>query len=378
MSAPQSPSPQGLTEVNIEAAQAATPAPVARRRDLLGDQAPLAPRSPTETALAELWASTLRLDTVGIEDDFFALGGDSLKAAALFATIERRFARKLPLAILAKGATIAFLAAQLDRPTPSAAASSMLVPIKTRGAKRPLFLVHGMHGYVYFANFVGRHLPADQPLYALQARGIDTDQPPHTNVTDMARDYVSEIRRVQPTGPYVLGGYCAGGIVAVEMAHQLMAAGEDVLMLFLIDPTAQPRVGYVVDTLELPNLPPGDAQAVIEAHRKAIRNMAAAWRDQRFDHADATALERAVKVSLAITQAYFRHPLQPFAGTATFICSEQRAKQAAQSGRQPWSHLAKQGWIAEVPGSTHLSLFLQSGDIVAKAIADRLARLPQA
>ena len=120
----------------------------------------------------------------------------------------------------------------------------MLVPIREHGSKPPLFLVHGLHGNVL--NFYGfrHHMPADQPLYGVQATGLDSGRATLVNIPDMAEHYIKEIRSVQPVGPYFLSGFSAGGLVAYEMARQLVEAGEQVQLLALFDSYVEAAGGY--------------------------------------------------------------------------------------------------------------------------------------
>ena len=110
------------------------------------------------------------------------------------------------------------------------------IPLRSSGSRVPLFLVHPADGDVLAFAMLARRLGPDQPTYGLRARGIDDGMPPHSTMAEMATDYVAAIRNVQPHGPYVLGGYCMGGPVALEMARQLDDAGDEVAMLVLLDP----------------------------------------------------------------------------------------------------------------------------------------------
>jgi thioesterase domain-containing protein len=109
------------------------------------------------------------------------------------------------------------------------------VTIQIGGSKPPLFCVHAIDGNVLVFQNLARHLDPDQPVYGLQAKGLDGKQAPHTRFEDMAADYIKEIRTVQPEGPYLLAGYSSGGVVAFEMAQQLQAQGQQVELLALID-----------------------------------------------------------------------------------------------------------------------------------------------
>jgi thioesterase domain-containing protein len=112
---------------------------------------------------------------------------------------------------------------------------SSLVPIQPAGSKPPFFCVHGLGGHVLNLHGLGRSLGQDQPVYALQAAGLDGERAPQIRVSDMAADYIREIRSVQPVGPYYLGGYSFGGIIAAEMACQLSSEGDEVALLAFFD-----------------------------------------------------------------------------------------------------------------------------------------------
>jgi amino acid adenylation domain-containing protein len=198
------------------------------------DSAFLSPRSSSEKALVEIWADVLDLDEVGIHDDFFDLGGDSLRAAELLAEVETRFGRRLPDTVLLQAPTVEQLArivSQDDGVAPHRA----LVAIRDTGHRPPLFCVPGHLGTVLCFRELARHVGADHPVYGLEARGLNGVEPPHATIEAMAAAYLTEILAREPTGPYFLLGYCFGGRVAFEMARQLVAGGRTVGLLGLLD-----------------------------------------------------------------------------------------------------------------------------------------------
>jgi len=193
------------------------------------------PATPAEELMAKLWQHILIIDRVGVHDDFFDLGGDSLRAADLFSEIEAKFERTLPVVTLFEAPTIRALITRIEDKDWSPSWSS-LVPIHRSGTKPPLFLVHGAGGHTVGYRDLARHLGSDQPVYGLETPGRDDDeQELLTRIEDMAALYVKEIRGVSPHGPYLLGGLCLGGIVAVEMAQQLRTDGEEVALVALLD-----------------------------------------------------------------------------------------------------------------------------------------------
>lgn len=202
-----------------------------------------------ESALTGIWSELLKVRDIGPHDDFFELGGDSLLAVRVFERMQALTGVNLPLSTLLTGPTIAqqaaaFRAAGAGAGEPAAASPvaagsddkwSPLVPIQARGTRPPLFLVHAIGGNVLNYVPLARGLGADQPVYALQAIGLDGITPPVASLSTMAACYVAEIRRVQPHGPYYLGGGSMGGLIAYEMARQLREQGHPVGLLAMMD-----------------------------------------------------------------------------------------------------------------------------------------------
>ena len=193
----------------------------------------VAPRDSLEQMLVQLWARILEVPRVGVHDNFFEMGGHSLLAVRLMAEIERRLKVRLPLALLLQSPTVAALA-QCLRDGNWKPSWQSLVPVRPGGSKPPLFLMHAHGGNVLEYYPLATHLDPDQPVYALQSRGLDGHIVKGQSVEEMAAEYVREIRNLQPSGPYFLGGFCFGGLLALDAARQLRAAGEDVALLVVI------------------------------------------------------------------------------------------------------------------------------------------------
>jgi amino acid adenylation domain-containing protein len=202
------------------------------------------PRSELEKTLATSWTEVLGVERVGIHDNFFDLGGHSLLAVRLLAQIEKVSGKNLPLSALFRAPTVEQLAGLLLQEGWSPPSSS-LIPIHPEGSKPPFFCIHGAWGTVGFGLRLARHLGPDQPFYGLQSPGFDGEQDPLTQIEAMASHYVNEIRRVQPQGPYFLGGLSMGGIVAFEVAQQLCAQGQKVALLALLDSVPPVPVSFL-------------------------------------------------------------------------------------------------------------------------------------
>jgi len=186
--------------------------------------------------LRSIWQQLLGIESIGLDQNYFDLGGDSILAVQLFAQIEQVFGVKLPVATLFDAPTIEALAPMLCHDSPaSASVWSPLVVIQPTGSRPPFFSMHGAGGNVLIYRELSLNLGSDQPFYGLQSQGLDGTCAPITTVEDMAALYVKEIRKVRPHGPYLLGGYCGGGTIAYEVAQQLTRAGEQVALLALFD-----------------------------------------------------------------------------------------------------------------------------------------------
>ena len=203
----------------------------------------LPPSDALEAQLIEIWEEVLGATRVGVRDDFFQLGGHSLLAARMFARVGEKLDKNLPLATMFHAPTIEKLAAVIraDGWTPH---WSVLVPMQAHGAKPPLFLAHGLTGNVLSFYGLRHHIPDDQPVYGIQAYGLSSGRASLLSIPEMAAYYVQEIRAFQPQGPYYLGGFSAGGLLAYEMALQLTAAGEKVAFLALFDSFIEGAGGY--------------------------------------------------------------------------------------------------------------------------------------
>lgn len=214
----------------------------------------VAPRSDIERTLAGFWSELLGVARVGVEDDFFALGGHSLIAVRLFTMIRRSYAVEFPISVLFEAPTIAACARLIaghigDPGTPAGAegAATAAPPPARRfthlvamhegegGPRTPFFLVAGMFGNVLNLRHLAALIGSDRPFYGLQARGLMGGEAPHATFEAAAADMIAEIIQVQPHGPYLLGGFSGGGLVAWEIARRLEAAGETAALVALLD-----------------------------------------------------------------------------------------------------------------------------------------------
>lgn len=231
---------------NGKIARGALPAAAEASRDL--PRSYQAPRNELEQDLTRIWEKVLGVRPIGIQDNFFDLGGHSLLAVSLFAEIEARYGRNFPLATLLSGPTIAQLAGMLQLGNEAVHWSS-LVPIRRAGSKPAFFCVHSEGGNVMEYYPLAHYLDVDRPFYALQAQNLDGKQVVRPRIEEMARHYLAEVRTVQPHGPYFLGGFCLGGVIAFEMARQLSGEGEHVAIVAMIE---NPTGEYLKSAAKIP------------------------------------------------------------------------------------------------------------------------------
>jgi amino acid adenylation domain-containing protein len=222
----------------------ALPAPNA---DAYSAQAYAPPRDEVEEKLAAIWAELLQQKQVGRHDDFFALGGHSLLVFELFSRIERAFSRSIPIAAIFESPTIEQLATlirgralgatanQVDSEKRSIAKNSAVFQIQPGGSSAPLFIIHGAQGHIVGFQQLAALIGTGHPVYGVQAQTFVAGERGLLRVEDQAAYYISEIRKIQPKGPYYFLGYCYGGNVALEMAQQLHLLGEEIEFLGMVE-----------------------------------------------------------------------------------------------------------------------------------------------
>lgn len=334
------------------------------RRALIHLKNPITPdheavsaRDEIETKVVAIMEKVLQVQPIGIHDGFFDLGGNSLLAIRLMPAIEEAFGRSFPLHTLLNSSTPAQIAALLreKKETPV----STLVPVQPMGSERPLFLVHGMGGHVLRFRDLVRHFAPEQPVFALQAQGLSGEASCLNRVEDMADLYVEEIRVAQPQGPYAIAGYSFGGFVAVEIARRLIAQGQEVEYLALIDTFAAPAGGSSSLLKNFFRLPAQEKASYLSRKvQKKVRRMV-----------QGVALPAAVKaVREACVEAERHYRPQVFEGKISLFLPSNRSLRNSRSEDGGWGPFASKGVVAyDVPGD--------HGTIVDEPNAKELARL---
>ena len=317
------------------------------------------PTTDTERVVHEIWTELLASDAIGVDDDYFALGGTSIGAVWMFDEIERRIGATIAVSTLMRAPTIASLAASIDGTDASTATRSVcLVPIRPDGDRPPIIGIHAGVGHVMFYRSLAEALPPGQPFYAMEPVGLDGRETPLDSIPEMAARYVTEMRSLQPHGPYRLVGYCFGGTVALEMANQLEDIGESVETLVVID-----------------GVPSRDAMRrdVIRSAKAAVKRVAKrgrGWWDGSFGDDEGKQRVNRERVAAACQRAFLSHRPEPGSTDVTVIKSSDW-----QRGIGPdlgWEPYAPSVDVIEVDAH-HLRLFESPYvDQLAGAVSQRL------
>lgn len=329
-----------------------------------------APADDLERMLLEHWRAVLRRNDVGVNDNFFDLGGYSLLATRLFALIESSTGRRLPVATLFEGPTVARLADVL-RSDQGTSSWTSLVPIQRAGRGQPLYYVTPYSISVLQLAQLGETLGGDQPLFGLQPQGLDGEAPIHATIEDMATHYISEIRSHQPEGPYAIGGHCSGSWVAFEMTRQLEAAGERVDSLILIDQgppgVARPKTAvwrYVVHRLRFFNADGRLLDALVWQLRNALGRLLL----RRVGSAQRRAAEH---VNVAHRQAHNSYQGGKIDAEILFLRSEEAIRLGDRHWHLEWQRFTSGGFVTDTVPSTHAMLLEQP---YVTTLADRIRR----
>jgi amino acid adenylation domain-containing protein len=323
--------------------------PAPKAADFAAANEYVAPTDDLEKQLTKIWATVLGKDSIGIRDNFFDLGGHSLLAARLMHRIEQTLGQRLPLAALLQAPTVEQFASQLRQEGWSASWSS-LVAIQPEGSRVPFFCVHGVGGNVLGFRDLARHLGSDQPFYALQPQGLDGKRPCLASVAEMAQRYIREIRRVQPEGPYRIGGYSFGGLVAYEMAQQLRAQEQEVGLLALFDTYPGKMESRASQMRNLSKLPLKEALTFIVKKGSFVLMTL----QKRIE---LQMLPRALRnVRQACARAAAGYDIQPYDGQVTLFRAKEKSAGSLNDPYAVWWRAAAGGVDLREIGGDHLSL----------------------
>jgi pimeloyl-ACP methyl ester carboxylesterase len=299
--------------------------------------------------LAGIWERVLNLAPIGVHDHFFDIGGHSLLAARLCDEVERETGLEAPLGILFEDDTIAGMARMLrERP---ASLEAPLISLNGEGELTPLVFMHGdLTGGGFYCRSLARALGPDQPVVVVQPHGVGISTVPDT-IEAMALDRIGQLRALVPHGPYVVGGYCNGAFVAFEMAAQLIAQGEQVPVVILIEARA-PR-GDAID---------GDASGsayITFDRRGSVRSLAPR--------------DRATELQLLYTRAMDRYAPRACAFHLVLIRTHALDGKACESD---WTRFAASVEVHVLPGDHSTLVTRQVGEL-ARVIRDAVDRVQE-
>jgi amino acid adenylation domain-containing protein len=343
------------------------------------------PRDAVEITLARMWCTLLDLPEAGVHDDFFDLGGHSLLAVRLTAAIQDEWGLEIPVSALLRHGTIARLAAVV-RAGGEKSRSPIVALRQGTGAadERPLFLFHPFGGTVFCYVELTRHLPGDGPVLAIEAPGIETEGEAEVSVEAMAERYVEWIREIQPAGPYRLGGWCFGGVIAYEAAGILEEAGERIELIAAIDSRA-PIEANIPDTADDSTLLSWFARDLAVPYGKTLDIPAEHLRDlgdAAFDHI----LEQAAAAGVLAEDAdrarilrYFEAYLANGIALQTYLPEPRDLDLVLlRAADEPADYGPTLGWaelitgslrVLEVPGDHNSVMYPPHAAVAARAIA---------
>ncbi|HEX2577906.1 MAG TPA: AMP-binding protein, partial [Aquihabitans sp.] len=365
---------------------------------------PVAPAAPApaggrsvatlEQDLLAIWQEVLVRPDLGMDDDFFDAGGDSLRAARAFAEMHHRLDLDRPLSLLLEHRTVRSLAPALAAEDVSWGA---LVRVRDDGDRPPLFVIHGGFGEVLFADRLAELLGPDQPVYGLRAEALDGHPLAADSLEQVAQGYLDQVRAVRPHGPYALYGFSLGGLIAYEMAVRLRAAGEQVALLAIGDTaapvdhrspeTGRERVARHVARIRAldPVAGAGYAWALTRRQLADRRRRLAVRKERARRAAEMARLDRLTNGGLPVPPelrgdhallqygllaARYR-PSETYDGPAVFLLAE------LSIADRSWDELLVDGFDTVAVTGRHRSMEIEPGlRDVAEALASRLAAAP--
>lgn len=333
---------------------------------------------PTGELLGAIWQDVLQRDCIGVDDNFFDLGGSVALADRMFARLMQECGRELPSATIYHAPTISALAAVLENPAPPR--FSPFVQLKPGSKAPPILIAHGLDGRAGFFG-LAECIPTGQPVYGIQGKGLDGLEDPFDRIEDMAQLYLDALHELQPEGPYILMGYSFGGLVALEMAQRLLASGKNVALLALVDTYPHPQHLTIGQRMrlsarrgkrhiaEMRQRSIGGALRYVSdgiEHRLGIggrKQSAVLTEGSRLSLARATV---EVKAKARVALSHYQ-PL-PYRGKICFVKSENDPYFPGDPV-PVWAHLAEAFELRNVPGG-HLNVITAHFDSLAAVLTD--------
>ncbi len=344
----------------------------------------VAPQTDTEKKLKAIWSKSLGIEEIGIHDNFFELGGHSLIAVSMMSEIEKQFDRTLPLSKLMENSTIHSLAGLLEQNKVEMEFQS-LVAIQPQGNKPPIYLVHGAGLHVFLFQALTKYMDKDQPIYGVQALGLQNGMDPLKTIEEMAAYYISEIIRQNPDGPYALAGYSFGGLIVFEMAQQLRAMGKEVSMLGVLDTVVRGHLAAPDESVSQGRLLRSGkklawnlgllARDPVESFKyksEVFRRRLKRWTYQNGPGGKietTTNEERLARVDQMNKQAYNKYRMRPYDGKIHLFRAKAQRFYLDDFEFLGWKPFAGKGIvIREVPGDHRTILYPENGEQLARIL----------
>lgn len=335
-------------------------------------------RDMVEARLAAIWSSLLGLPDFGMRQSFFDLGGDSLLVTTMLSEVERELSCQVRLADFFEEPTLEAMGILVRASRHRSASSEVLVPFTRESARAPFFCVHARNGEVFFLRALrDAGLPAG--VIGIRAVGLDGHEPPLRSVPAMAQRYAAEVRQAQPRGPYRIGGFCAGGVIAAETARILHEQGErvEVLALFDADPSIQQGEAAQDEQIIAERLARIRELYGISVLPSQWEAAVATMKEYGAINADMTPelVRTRLEVLAAIVSAVARHKPAPSPVPVTLFLSDALGAQG-QAAEAIWRELAPAGFESHYIQTSHLAEDFFRSKALQDWLTDRLARSP--
>ncbi len=346
------------------------------------------PRDEIELDLVEIWQAVLHKDKIGMLDSLEALAATDVQHALLVKQVNEKFERALSEPELRDASTIDALA-DILREDVKQVSFSCLVPMRATGSRTPLFCVHGAGGNIMIFKDLCKRLGDEQPFYGLQSKGLDGDATPLRSVEDMAREYLTEIREVQPHGPYIFAGMCLGGLIAYEMSQQIVAMGEEVALLVLLDarnPTSMLEMderGFKTQSVFhkiQDKAKQGDLLGVVKRKlgrlkTKVMKKTLWAYKETVSNHFTEKEKRFYRHIWDANAEARKSYSPKPYSGNIVALLAEEAPDGSPRDPKRGWMKLAPQLEVIKIPGRHDTVVCEPQVQVLASSINTRLSKI---
>lgn len=315
------------------------------------------PNCGKEIKLLSLWRELLNFADLSISDNFFEVGGNSLLAMRLITRINKEMETSLPLVALFHHPTIKSLASFIKKPIKKHNKSAAVL-MKGQGNKAPFFCVHPVGGSILCYNNLARHWASEHPLYALQAKGFEGKERPLKSIKSMACEYIKAIKKIQKEGPYFVGGWSFGGLVASEITRQLLEKGDEVRALVIIDTSVKIDKFRKIDVsseyslyselLDYYNIDPNKDYKALSPKEKLFQLLE--WGGQKACSIEKIRIKRTLSVAKANYRALQKYFVSPLSKVPIFVLKAENSLEGV-SDDLGWGNYTETTHVYNMPGN---------------------------